>query len=125
MPIIGKELRPLQENDVKLAEFIKNQYSRVDELFGSSKLAPLILGYYLQKPWSDEQLFDLISKFYKQNYGNYQGVEVGDIFSLLNNLGTIGKEKIDKLKEWKPESKENEVILLKKTGASAKGVKRH
>jgi len=57
LPIIDRELKPLPEPDPDSINFIKEQ-SLHDERY--RKLAALILGFYWKKPWTDEELAEMV-----------------------------------------------------------------
>jgi hypothetical protein len=105
LPIIDRELNPLQKPDQKIIEFIKKWYSIKEGPFEEKfrKRASLVIGFYLEKPWTDEDLAKFVAREVEQDEFPFRW-ENG--VTLLKKLGKPGRMKLKKLKEKETKRKE-------------------
>jgi hypothetical protein len=54
LPVIDRELKSLPEPDAKSIKFIKKQYKK------KNSEAAFVIGFYWKKPWTDEELADIV-----------------------------------------------------------------
>jgi len=92
LPVIDRDLNPIPEPEPALIEFIKKEFSSDDQY---SSFASLIIGFYLKKPWTDEE----IAKLAVLKYGSE--IEKSNIVSLLKALGEPGRVQLEVLKKRK------------------------
>ncbi|MCK4459318.1 MAG: hypothetical protein KAU52_06315, partial [Methanosarcinales archaeon] len=106
LPIIDRESKPLPEPDSDLIDFIKKQFS-LDEgehRFPAKKKASLVMGFYWKAPWTDEELAQLATSRYGEEFGDSSTLD-----SLLKALGEPGKAQLEALKQ---KQNEREMVAI-------------
>lgn len=91
LPVVDRSRLKLEWDGVPV-DFIAEQYA--DSFNGPgevTRMAALTFGYYLQSPWSDDQLMDLITVSFNENRLLYG--------SILDQLGPVGKTRHNAIRQ--------------------------
>lgn len=106
--IINRDLVVISGDRKKIQDFIQNEVNEANEaneedIYGASCLAPLIIGFYMGSPWTDEELRTMVASVCKnEKLALFRNVR-SKCESLLHVLGDAG---IGPLKEPKGERQE-------------------
>ena len=105
LPIIDRKLNPFPKHDQELIEFIEERFSMKEGPFEERfrKRASLVIGFYMERPWTDEKLAELVAKELK---GARTPREWGNGILILKELGEPGRTQLEELKKLRKEIQE-------------------
>ncbi len=109
LPIINRELNPFPKYDLELIRLVKQWFSMSEGPFESRfrKRASLVIGFYMEKPWTDKELAELATKEIKAE-SSIRGWANGIL--ILKELGEPGRTQLQELGKWGKERRRKSLI---------------